>query len=425
MAQRGKSRILDSLYGDVVFGEHIANLLDVPALQRLRDIRLSNIDSLSMPGIANISRYEHALGCAYLASQVGFSHRLTWQDSTVLQAAALLHDTAITPFGHLVEEALQYVGVDFDHEKTWDLVLSGETSGNLGGIDLQVCRGKETGLSRWAERTFGNDAKERLASILGTLRGNGVFGPCIAGDIDLDNLDNLTRIAYHMGLDVDRGLPVRVARAMLDTRNCEYAVFSSSSLPDIQSWLELRHRVYQRLMLAKEDFIGKTMIIHSVVEAYRGKYLGPPEFAWRLTDRELIHALLTCKDRTVSGTIVKWLDGNLWPLSDLLWMEGEAPSYPQVFDFCAAVTKELSRPCFAYRIKDKRFRMLTVQLDSQGTRKLGIEPKQWLLGVTSSLQRDFTERENKSLTRFAAEFFKKTCLGRADASSREVSNLFS
>src|SRR5690349_5656478 len=101
--------ILDPLYGELTLPKAIVQLLSKPIVQRLRHIRLSNIDSLDMPGIANISRYEHVVGTAYLLSQTGLFSKLDVETATWLQAAALLHDWAILPYGHLIEEASQYL----------------------------------------------------------------------------------------------------------------------------------------------------------------------------------------------------------------------------------------------------------------------------------------------------------------------------
>jgi HD superfamily phosphohydrolase len=171
-----------------------------------------------MPGIANISRYEHAIGAAYLASRVGFISRISRADALVLQAAAMLHDTAITAFGHLVEEALHYVSAQFDHEMKLSMLFQNSSDVELGGIDLQLYLGHESGIRAWAERTFGAEANDRLRAITATLTGKGRFGRCIVGDVDLDNLDNLTRIAFHMGLDVDRRLPLRIAARIVSSK---------------------------------------------------------------------------------------------------------------------------------------------------------------------------------------------------------------
>jgi len=102
-----RASFLDTVYGETELGADLTALVASPVVQRLRHIRLSNIDSLDMPGIANISRYEHVLGVSHLVSRLGIYGRLPRDSRAALSAAALLHDWAITSYGHLVEEAFR------------------------------------------------------------------------------------------------------------------------------------------------------------------------------------------------------------------------------------------------------------------------------------------------------------------------------
>ena len=97
---------LDPIYGSIQISESLSTLVQKPVVQRLRHIRLSNIDSVDIPSIANLSRFEHVLGVAHLAGVLGVRSKLAQEELLVLDASALLHDWAITSFGHLVEEAL-------------------------------------------------------------------------------------------------------------------------------------------------------------------------------------------------------------------------------------------------------------------------------------------------------------------------------
>jgi hypothetical protein len=47
----------------------LADLIEQPEMQRLRDVRLSNINSGTLTGAANISRFEHSIGTALLAGR--------------------------------------------------------------------------------------------------------------------------------------------------------------------------------------------------------------------------------------------------------------------------------------------------------------------------------------------------------------------
>lgn len=377
-----------------------------------------------MPGIANISRYEHSIGVAYLAGRIGFSSRLSRPEALVLQAAAILHDSAITAFGHLVEEAFQYVSASFNHEMKLSILLQNSGEGELGGINLQLYAGHESGIRKWSEQTFGAEADKRLQEIVETLTGKGMFGPCIAGDIDLDNLDNLTRIAFHMGLEVDRRLPTQIAMGIIGTKEGDGVIFSSEAIEPIKKWLELRQKVYTRLMLSRDDFAGKAMLIYSTITAFKKKKLDPPNYAWTLTDRELLQRLLGSEDNDVVHTVQSWLVRDLWPLSDLLWMEGKAPLYATINNFNEFISDVLGRPCFAYRISDKRTRYLNLRIESGKMVQLGDPPSGWVLGVASRKRKDFTIAENRHLQQVASEFFNTKCLGKAGESRPEPSPLF-
>jgi uncharacterized protein len=404
MDARSIRNFYDALYGEVQFSESIAALAATPALQRLRFVRLSNIDSLAMPGIANISRYEHALGAAHLASQLSFTRRLPQDEATVLQAAALLHDSAIAPFGHLVEEALAYVGVSFDHETKWLRLLESPEGAELGGMEAQVFCGRVSGLRRWGVTTFGTYARERLLEIVELVSGRGKWGSCIAGAIDVDNLDNLVRIAFHMGLSVDRQLPLRVARAAVSFDQ-DGPIFATTVVEDVEAWSRLRRTVYTRLMLAPSDLCMKIMLLYAVVLAFRHGDLEPHEFVWAMTDDSLVERLTSSGDPRVKQTAAAWMTNELWPLAEPTWFRGKTPGYAQVADFADHLSGSLGRECFAYRIADKRVRPISLKLESGKAVSFGERSEHWLLGVASRVQRPFSQAENRTMVASAESYF--------------------
>src|SRR5215213_759188 len=399
----GRRTIMDALYGEIELSAEIEELLACPLVQRLRRIRLSNIDSVSMPGIANGSRYEHSIGVAYLASRIGFRNRIPKSDLLIIQAAGLIHDTAITPFGHLAEEALHYIGNIYPHENKWSALLGSNDSDELGGVDLQVYLGHESGLRRWANKVFGTGADTALQQIFAAIMGRGSYGRCIAGDMDLDNLDNVARIAYHMGLTVDRHLPVNIAERISDSNETDGVLFSEDAVDYVRRWLTLREDVYNHLMLASNDFCGKAMILFATVLGYERKYLSPSD--WKITDEDLIRRLLDSGDDEIASAVKRWLLYDLWALSDLFWFEGDPPSYADIYSFSRQVSDRLSRPCFAYRIKDKRTRAVQLLLTSRERIDLGRDPNMWVLGVTSPTKRAFTTEENQSIIQIASKTF--------------------
>jgi len=416
------SPFLDPLYGESTLSDTLDALARQPVMQRLRQIRLSNIDSLGMPGIANVSRYEHSAGTAILAAKVGFSKGLSHSERIILEAAALLHDSAIPPFGHLVEEMFEYASAGVKHEERWSQLLGAPESQELGGLDLQIFQGRQAGLVPWAKKTFRERSQASLKEILDTIQGRGKFGRCICGDLDLDNLDNVTRAAFHMGLPTDKSLPMKIAESMIGLDPVKGVTFAGGSGELILEWLKTRKQVYERFMLCRADFVGKIMLIFAAILAYKRGYFTVRD--WVLTDSEFINKLSTCKDKEVSGPVSSWLCNELWPLSELFWMQGDAPTYSHISEFSDVVSNQLERTCFVYRIKDKRTRELRIHFDDGGDIKLGRKSEQWLLGVGSSLRESFTDAENKHLLDSACQFFSTEAVGKGNRDEAPTLSLF-
>src|SRR5438552_1871487 len=141
------SRLLvDALYGLQTLDHFLADLIEQPEMQRLRDVRLSNINSGTLPGAANISRFEHSIGTALLAGRTAKGLGLDSADSHKLVLAALLHDVAITPYGHLMEEGFAYAEMQYDHEGRLLQILQGKAE--HGTLDYQIFRGQSVGFRK-------------------------------------------------------------------------------------------------------------------------------------------------------------------------------------------------------------------------------------------------------------------------------------
>lgn len=401
------SSFVDPIYGRVRLSESLLALVQKPVLQRLRHVRLSNIDSIDIPSIANLSRFEHVLGVAHLAGSLGIRSSLNGHELLVLDASALLHDWAITSFGHLVEEGLQYVGTGFDHEERLREIVLGISHDELLGADLQILVGRGAGIRDWARALVGHDHEKLLRDIMDHIRGDGRLGRLIAGDIDIDNIDNVYRMAFHMGLDVDRAAPLRLAKAIVGTKDhTREPIFRSESEADIQSWRITRRRVYEHLMLAERDFVGKVMILSCTVNAFQAGEIVIED--WKMVDHEFIARLLGSHVKEVKDTIQRWLAGELWSCTPLFWMRGQRPSYPDLLKISEEISVHLNRYCFAYGIKDKRERMISAHFDDGRTESYGVDADCWLLGIGSPSRKPFSTKESRFMfdavcKRFATE----------------------
>jgi uncharacterized protein len=383
-------------------------------------VRLSNIDSVDLPSISNLSRYEHVMGVAYLAQKAPIGGRLSELERLALTASALLHDWAITAYGHLVEEALQYVGTNFDHESRLKEIATGTSSADLGGLhDRQVLHGRNMGLREWSDQVTKSryESSELIELISDFISGKGSAGRLIAGTIDLDNIDNVFRMAYHIGLDVDRACPLRLALAMekVDDLTGD-PIFPASAIQDIQLWLKTRRQVYDLLMLAERDFAGKTMLIYATTVAFRAMEIR--EADWSLTDDAFFWRLITSRAPKASETAKRWASGELWDMAPIVWMKGERPDYRELMQFSSELGELLGRECFAYGIRDKRERVLSIHIAGAAPRQLGNKSEQWLFGFGSPIRKAFSVRDCDRAWAFAESRFVSTLLRRAGHEDR-------
>ena len=262
-----------------------------PEVQRLRDIRLSNINSIFLPGISNISRFEHSLGMAILAERLSNRLKIGEVDKHHLIAASILHDAATPPFGHTVEYIFQQKYPSYSHESNIKKILSGEES-------------KEDFILGRYTQTFGKEQKafriissKKIANVsldpkivAKLILGETNFGKFIKGDFDLDNIDNIYRMAYHMGIVIDESIINLIIEGYFLLGN--QIAYLENNIQYLINWLETRQNLYSELMPNQFDFSAKTMISHGVSKAIdAGEINGRQD--WQLTDTELFWMTLS------------------------------------------------------------------------------------------------------------------------------------
>ncbi|CAG0999553.1 hypothetical protein PLCT2_02984 [Planctomycetaceae bacterium] len=417
-----KTRLFDSLYGQIEFSPELQQLLLAPIVQRLRHVKLSNIDSLAMPGISGGSRYEHVIGVAHLASKIAFAKRLPTRDFLCLTAAALLHDWAITAFGHLVEEGFAYSGIRFDHEQKLQELAGGSDPKELGGVNRQLFCGREPGLMPWINSIVPQGDRDAfLVDIVSAIQGKGKFGKVISGEMDIDNIDGVYRIAYHIGLNVDRQLPQElVSRIVALNPVSGLPRFLHGSEHLIEAWLSTRSQVYRRLMPAQPDFAAKLMLLRCTILACAAREIQSPD--WNLTDFEFISKLKHSESIECRKTVERWQVGEFWDTTPLFWMSGTRPSFVDLADLSAELARKLRRDCLAYAIKDKRTRLCRIEWDDGEAGTFGDSPNGWLFGVGSPVKRPFSQNEtNLILQEVHATFDARVLYAEDDRATSSVS----
>lgn len=277
------SRIWDPLYGRTHISEFEAKLLSLPEVQRLRYVRMCNINSLLITGASEISRFEHSLGVLRLAQEWAIANRLDERTREILMAAAILHDVQTGPFGHSFQYVLEDTEADDDDFSHDDLMHGVRSNYYMKLFSSAHFSGKPFAApqllgSRW----------ECVAEII---EGGGALGPVIAGTMDLDNLDNVVRLAYHVGIADRRNVDevLRIVRGFRPGNQPGHLSANRTIISDIVNWQDVRRRLYEFLLLDWAEFSAKGMLTTAVEGALSAGLLGTN--SWSQTDDGFLNTL--------------------------------------------------------------------------------------------------------------------------------------
>ena len=376
------SRFFDPLYGTVQFNNWEAALIFSPEVQRLRYVRMCNINSLLISGASEISRFEHVIGVLHLAREWTKANGITGEDAEVVHAAALLHDVQTGPFGHSLEYILNdnEVEGEFSHE---DVLSASEK------LFLQTIRRNAafSGAQFAAAGHLGSPLWERVTE---AIRGGGRFGRIIAGRIDLDNIDNVVRLGYHAGVADRHDAEICTGLANdLRLENDDISI-SLQGAEFLERWACIRRDLYHFLLHDWAEFSAKAMLTTMMELGVEAGILGAD--SWLMTDDAVIAWLIreSVGEAQIIGEIGRRLTlGDLYtPL--VLWRSPSISSYNIVSriefkrEMERALAGILKTRCILHVIHDngKTERKLSVRVREHGEmREFGQDSCEILIGA--------------------------------------------
>jgi HD superfamily phosphohydrolase len=385
----GTARFWDPLYGRIRLSPLESKIVFSPDVQRLRYVRLCNINSLMVVGASEVNRFEHAIGVLRLANDWLDVHRLPEVDANDFRVAALLHDFQTGPFGHSIQYVLKDSRIDggFEHEDV--------ETGRRGRYYQDI-----TANASFAGLQFraADICRDRWKHVSDLIRGEGKLGSLISGTIDLDNIDNVLRLAYHTGIteETDAGVARYLAQDIFPSP--EGLQVSALSIPRIERWQQIRRRLYELLLLDWAEFSGKAMLTRAFEDAVRYGLVGAD--SWKLTDEELMNVYehgSVGEAQNVKNLAQRLRTGNLYspvvllrtPTVDLYTkitrMEIKRKLEKEIRD--SVFGKKTGRSILVHPILDwkKTDRSVDVIVRETGRRlTVGTDSKTLLLGVFSS-----------------------------------------
>ena len=338
-------RVFDPLYGEFKTSMVIDQLLFSPEVRRLSQIRLLNTLSPSLATLGEIRRYSHTLGVLYLCDKTAL-RQYSVRDRLAFMAAVLLHDVGTPPFGHLFEYHLRDHRC-WHHEDLADLILTGRHAPEnrahqpFGGRLLEF-------------RNIMEKQDIDVDLVREILKFRHPVSKLIFGSMDLDNLDNVMRMAWALGMEVHPHVAVNLASS-LDVDSHGQLLLRHEMCPSVEEWARVRRSVYEVLVFDPYTVAAQAVLSEAISLAFREDILDKDW--WDLYDEELIEILR--RNPATKGLIRDYL-GRLPPLVFAAQLTGSIKDLG--FDDRKAVQEATNRVltdtvkatrCYAYIFEDR------------------------------------------------------------------------
>lgn len=266
----------DVLYKKIEIPEWMIPFLKSPEFVRIRGVRLSNVDSYEFKDFNGPTRWEHSIGVANLAFRCSQKKNLCEKEKVHLVLAALFHDIATPPFAHTIE----YIFENFDHEKESSNILSCDGFNNFGPIFASQLP-QFNNLCKITSKELGFKIEpDEIAKII---IGEGRLGFLINGSIDLDNIDNVTRSCFYLGIEVDKNIPFQLVDWLSNLDNCPTEVRNSDNRY-VKTWLEYRNEMYRRFYDSSDEELGRQAFLQHLIRRAYNEGLPMQTIIWNTDD---------------------------------------------------------------------------------------------------------------------------------------------
>ncbi len=111
--------------------------------------------------------------------------------------------------------------------------------------------------------------------------------------IDLDNIDNVFRMAYHMGIGPnDKSIPVNLVKNLKTRKDKDNFIIKKEYLDLIHIWYDLRSEVYRRFIYLKEYLSFEFLVFQLIAEYSKHFETEGIINLFHLTDEALLWNLL-------------------------------------------------------------------------------------------------------------------------------------
>jgi len=287
----------------------LAELIDSPEIHRLRNMRQMNFDVPLIQELGRSRRLPHSIGVAFITLSLCHKARLDAHVTRVLVAAAMLHDAAIPPYGHLVESEFKRRTPGFSHESRLSDLILGKTT--LLNRYEHVVPGKPPKMFKIFEKY--NITPDEVLDIV---RPDDGRPTPISADIDIDNIDNIHRMAAMLGWDgVKENLAALLESASLTKDGV--LVFKESGVENIKNWLDYRQKIYTMIIAHPECIPYNALQADLVRAGVEFEIITPDD--WWLSEPEFEEKLR--EDPRTKVLARQLISGCDYSLIDYIWFK--------------------------------------------------------------------------------------------------------
>jgi HD superfamily phosphohydrolase len=271
--------VYDPLYGRYKIPSYLERLVLTPEVRRLSQVRLLNTMTPSLATLGDLRRYSHTLGVLILCAKL-VNTEYSVDEFKALSASVLLHDIGTPPFGHLLEYHLKE-NTGWTHEGIIKSVLQRTYAPENRAHQIFAGRAIE----------FASVLKAldiRLDLVEAIVTGQHPLSHLLFGTIDLDNLDNIARMGWALGLTGGTECAVRLASTIAVDRSSRL-LLSAQERETVLRWSALRRQIYEILVFDPSTVAAQAVLSETIAIAIREDIL--TEEDWHLSDEQLLARL--------------------------------------------------------------------------------------------------------------------------------------
>ena len=123
--------------------------------------------------------------------------------------------------------------------------------------------------------------------------------------MDLDNIDNVSRMALYMGLEFDHSLPLSLARRLKISNEPDYFQIDHESLYLVTEWMELRRKVYQEFIYSSDYMSYEYLIFLLIGKLYKIGGGNQISYIANMTDNRLLDSAEKTNDVEIIKVVKK------------------------------------------------------------------------------------------------------------------------